>query len=205
MNVSLTISIVSDTATPAVRDIVSRSSPRRVSAAIGPAMKNLITANYLKLGKNKQGFPSTGFWADAVRATRLELEEDGPLIITDKIGVRLRLMGGTITAGQNASSATGAPTKYITIAATAESYGRTAGTFDDLKFVRFGRGQDAPAALVRVQANKKGEKPSDTKTALTVLYWLKKSVNQSPNPNVLPSEAEFNAAIDNALQALLPS
>lgn len=205
MSIALQLSIVRDTASPALKQLEGKVTPRRIGAAIGPAVKNLITANYLTLGKNKQGFPSTGFWANATRATRLELQPDGPLVITDWQGVRQRYFGGTIRAGQGTSSATGQPTKYITIAAIGEAYGKTAGMISDLKFVRFGRGADAPAALVRVSENKSGEKPSDKQVTMTVFYWLKREVTQPANPDVLPSEAELNAAIDKSLNALIPS
>jgi hypothetical protein len=213
-NVVFQLDVVSDTMTPGVEDLVRRQSPGRVSAAIAPAAAQCIKDNYQRQPPNKQGFPSTGFWADAVRATRWEILPDGVMVITDKIGVRQRYFGGVISAGKGISSKTGQPTKYIIAsAASPESYGKLPSEISGLKFVRFGRGQDAPAALVALRATAteiapkkkgKGFAPSAEQIGMVVLFWLKRSVNQKPNPDVLPTSEQMGQALGDALKLAFP-
>jgi hypothetical protein len=214
-NVVFQLDVVNDTMTPGVEEITRAQSPGRVSAAIAPAAAQCIKDNYQRQPPNKMGFPSTGFWADAVRATRWEILPDGVLVITDKLGVRQRYFGGIISAGKGISSATGQSTKYIIASvASPEAYGKLPSEISGLKFVRFGRGQDAPAALVAVRATateispkKRGQgfNPTAQQIGLVVLYWLKRSVTQKPNPNVLPTADEMGRVMGEALMTAFPA
>lgn len=80
--------------------------------------------------------------------------------------------------------------KYLTLPATGEAYGRRARSFSDLRFVPFKRG--AVPALVRKVDGK-----------MEVLFWLKRSVFQRQDRTLLPSdEALLQAAEEGAEEYL---
>ena len=202
--ITIDISKTLDTASPAIQALLARMTPRKIAERLAAPMVLLVKSNFESLPENKHGFPTSGFWKDCSRATGSRIDADGLVVYCNKIGVRQRYFGGTIKAGSEISSFTGQPTKYLVIPANGEAYHHSPARFDRLKFVQFGRGQDAPRALVQVplRGPRKPEKcggPALQPEAQIVLYWLKKQVTQQPNPSVLPSDAEFQATAEKAL------
>lgn len=195
--------ITRDNVTPTLGAVMRNVSPARVRARIGPAVANLMRRHYLTLPRNKMGGTSTNFWQQASDAVRWETDATGVLVITDKIGVRQRLLGGVIRPVK---------AKNLAIPANALSYGKTPAEFASLKFVQFGRGQNAPKALVMQTAVAtqitpkrgagKGFKATASELGKVVMYWLVKEVNQQPNPNVIPTDEQFLNTIEAAIAPL---
>lgn len=208
MSTALTVSlkIVQDTATPELRRIERLVNPGFIAKAVGPALKNCVTDNFRKLPANHMGFPTTGFWKNAVRATSLAILETAAVVTTNQIGVRQRLYGGDIEAGKGTSSKTGKTTQYLVIAARAEAYGKTPGMFNSLVpvFRRIG-GIVRAIALAEASATnisfgrkrKDGTRPvaNHGESGSLIMFWLKKKIHQEANPSVLPSEAQILSVI----------
>lgn len=84
--------------------------------------------------------------------------------------------------------------KYLTIAARAESYGRRARSFDDLKFIPLKGG------ALPVLAKVTGEGKEKT---MEVFYWLKKSVKIPQDRGLLPSDVELLQAAEDGAEDFL--
>ncbi len=171
----------------------------KLGAAVGRKVIGLLRDHLYQRDKtpNALGGKRTHFYAEAARSTHYEVQPDGVLFGIEKVGIRQRLQGGTIRPVNR---------KYLTIPAIAAAHGRRALEFDNLQFVRFGKGASAPAALIEkpAGASVKGKKVAGGKkfTKATgykrrVFYWLVKSVNQKADPGVLPTEGAIRiAALD---------
>jgi hypothetical protein len=115
MSVDLKLTIVDD-ASSALKAKIDKCSSHKV------ALKTLVPCvkhwrNHLSsMPHNRNGWPSTGFWESAaLPISRLSRVEGGTVILeSDKLGLRQRLHGGTISARNH---------KYITIPICAEAYG----------------------------------------------------------------------------------
>ena len=81
---------------------------------------------------------------------------------------------------------------WLTIPAAAESYGRRARSFSDLKFIPFPSGTRALARVKIVMVPGK-RKTLIKKRVPEVLYWLRKSVTLPMDRGLLPSDEEYAA------------
>jgi hypothetical protein len=118
---------------------------------------------------NQLGGERSHFYRKAALGTTLDVDDEGADITVHQTGFRQRLLGGEIHAKN---------VKYLTIPAIAEAYGHPAKDFE-LRFIMFRSGSKALAG-----------KGQDAR----VYYWLKESVNQDPDPSVLPSEDAIRQA-----------
>lgn len=192
MSVALQIKTFDRGATDAVRQLEAELSPSKLSATFGPRCKELTRDHLKRMPRNKRGWPSTGFWEQAARATRWEPRGAGTIaIVVDKIGARQRYLGGPIRP-QIASA--------LTIPISPLSYGKTAKDFPGSFLLKTPKG----AYIVMYgNANGKPLKPESgrkrARTALrgtlVFLFKLSGGVNQKPNPNVLPTPAEYRETI----------
>ena len=181
---------IRDQASAALAALRAGVSPGAMNPAIGAGVVKLFQVWFRNNGTNKQGWPSTGFWADAARNTSWQLVPDGVLISAEKIGVRQRYQGGDIEPGPGKS--------FLTIPARAEAYGKRAGEFDNLVFAWHRKdGKSEPWGLVEASATKvkRGKKRKDGSQKTTteevgglVMFWLVKSVHQDADPSVLPPD-----------------
>jgi hypothetical protein len=210
MSIAGNISVENDTASPWLKDLQGRVTPHAIAAVVGPRCTRLVQRNFVSLGTNKRGWPSTGFYEAAAKATNPQ-EGLGFLdIVINHIGVRQRLMGGDIRPVKAGA---------LTIPAVPEAYGKGAGDFSGLQF-KFvldpERGVMRPALVekARVTHVKVGRKKKDgtrtatadrTSTGLVALFWLSKGVHQVADPRVLPSDAEFLQEFDRSVEALMKS
>jgi hypothetical protein len=197
MSIGYRVSIT-DNATPAVQGLVNRITEGNgirggALEAMGARVAMEMQRNFEALPPNRM-FPgrTTNFWKAASRATSHQVEGLGVVVSVNKIGVRQRFYGGTITPQKG---------KYLTIPARAEAYGKSAREFDNLKFIKFANGT---AALVEKEAIqvKWGRKKKDgtrniksvRETGGGIMYWLKESVTQVADPTVLPSDEKLTEA-----------
>lgn len=193
---------IRDEVTPALAALRESCQPQNVNPAIGTAVKKLFQNHFIGLPSNKQGFPTTNFWADAARSTTWMLLADGVLIRVDKAGVQQRLRGGDIVPGAGKT--------YLTLPATADAYGHRAGEFN-LKFAIVNQdGFQRPALVARrsvaamVTQTKTGKfKHTGDEIGEVVFYWLVRHVHQEPNPDVIPSDDEITTAATDTVQDIV--
>jgi hypothetical protein len=124
----------------------------------------------------------------------------------NNVGIAQRYFGGPITPKDK---------QWLTIPAVAEAYGRPANSFNNLNFVLFRPdlaaliektpGQPSLAKRTRKAKNgviKQIDATNDDKKP-RVIYWLKKEVQQAPDPTVLPTDDEMSeAAVEAGREAL---
>lgn len=112
---------INDRATPALRDKLAMCEPHRVATRIAPVLARHWRDSLAALPRNRQGYPSTGFWEDAARSVTGVAIEGSVLLSADKLGLRQRLYGGAIKK----------KSKMLTIPITAEAYGTTSKDWGD--------------------------------------------------------------------------
>jgi hypothetical protein len=165
--------------------------------------------NFEKYGatnKNKLGGATTSYWlraSDATRATSsggtitVEVfESRGTSGTGGLVGVRRHYTGGgAIKPSGRISEITGKPIQYLTIPIAPAAHGRTVAALMQRLGVDIYRKGSA------LYMHPKGSDRSDSDTAV---FALKKSIGpQRPNPAILPTDAEYYAAINTAVDELL--
>jgi hypothetical protein len=162
---------------------------------------------------NPLGAAKSNYWGQAAKDTSVKVDDDGATITIAHPGVALHYFGGDVEPGVNESTATGQPTKYLTIPASAEAYGHSASEFDDLEVLW---GRNGPFALARKDLTKQqarlvkrrggaGETLSGSSSGAQgeILFWLVSHVHLDPNPYVLPSDEEMGAELQDATDQFL--
>jgi hypothetical protein len=184
---------IQDTAGPAVRRVLEGLGPGRLNPVIGRAAQNHVRDHLFRLNTerpNRLGGRRTNFYAAAARGTQFTTVAEGVLVSVNKLGIRQRFQGGEIkpTGGR----------KFLTIPAIAEAHGRRAGEFNNLRFAMPG-GKPAlvEADATLVKRTKKGFKGT-TSVGGKIIFWLRRSVTQQPDPTVLPSPEALGAAVNRA-------
>jgi len=212
---------IKDPVTPALRQFVKDGKARGWVGAMESGVRRLFIDHFDELERtrpNQWGAPRTHFWAAVSNSVNTSRLANGFLLNISHPHFRQRLQGGTIRAGRNASWATGRPTKYLTIPARAEAYGKTSYEFKgelSLVFRRVGGQVRAVALAMNPRSrysgvhyitayNAKGKKVRRRqRTKITegplVYYWLVESVTQEPDPSVMPTEQDMTDAATNAL------
>lgn len=202
MSVALKVNVLNLGMSDAMREARRQLTPSQLRATVGPLLR-MQTRDHLKnLPGNKKGWPSTGFWEDAARATRWEAEGDAVRIVVDKIGVRQRYLGGPITPQVKGA---------LTIPISPIAYGKTVADFPGSFLMKTPKG-----AYIVMYANEgvnKGRafKPEARRrralhalrATLIFLFKLSGGVNQKPDPNVLPTSAEYRATVFAAVRERL--
>lgn len=160
--------------------------------AIGRGVAELFRRHlfaYNQSHPNKLGGSRTNFYTAAGRATSHEVTPTGILISIAKLGIRQRLLGGTITPRQK---------KFLTIPAVPEAHGKRAGEFSNLKFAYAETPSGAMAPALVVKENTTGLRPRGGAKSPPgrAIFWLSKRVYQQPDPGVLPDVAEIRRAAD---------
>ncbi len=166
--------------------------------------------NFEKYGATKKnsfgGANTTSYWlraSDATRATSsggtitVEVfESRGTGGTGGLVGVRRHYTGGgTIKPSGRISEITGKPIQYLTIPIAPAAHGRTVAALMQRLGVDIYRKGSA------LYMHPKGSERSDSDTAV---FALKKSIGpQRPNPAILPTDLEYYAAINTAVDELL--
>lgn len=188
MSATVTVSVKDRGATEAVRELERELSPAKLQHTYGPRCKELTRDHLKRLPRNKRGWPSTKFWERAARATTWEPRQNGAIaVVVSLVGVRQRYLGGHI-----------APVKAdaLTIPISPLSYGKTVKDFPGSFLLRTKKG----AYIVMATELGKGRRQQrrgvkNLRAALVFLFKLVDSVDQAPNPNVLPTPAEYRATV----------
>lgn len=209
MSLAIKISM-QDWATPRVQALLRRVSDggERVSLRAknlaGEAVAQLFRRNFIALNgsrANDMGGKRTNFYARAAKATDFVRTSTGIELIVDLQGVRQRVLGGEIHP-VNA--------KFLAIPARAEAYGRSPREFNNLRFAVLPRGGpvliEAEASRVKIGKQRKdGSRKVQNKgeTGGLVMFWLKRSVTQRPDPTVIPVRSAIYAEVIKALEAIV--
>lgn len=198
MSLAIKTSVV-DHATPAIAAKLAQCEPSRLRAIIAPALTRHVQTHLLSNGKNKRGWPSTGFWAGAARATSWQAVDSGGknvsvVISVNQIGVRQRYYGGRI-----------APVKAraLAIPISPVSYGHVPSDFPGLILVKTRKGaylcqRDAGAIGKETRTSYKsrrrglgGNAASRQRASLNFLFKLQKSVIQSGDKSIIPAPEQL--------------
>ena len=171
---------------------------------IGQAIADVLVAHCEELDAERgHGFGVSGFYEGAARSTGFTQERGFPEVVVMQTGVAQRSHGGTIRARNVEYLAI--PNSFSeTIAAT---YSHSPREFGNLEVV-FGRQKDTgaigPVGLKAASDEEGAEMPHGTSRQRRllreqadfddVLFWLKREVWQSPDPTVLPADAELEDA-----------
>ena len=199
MSVSFSIDL-KDSASAALKAKMAKTSGQRLNAFVGPAVALEVKHNFLSLGHNKQGWPTTNFWAGAARSTNWSSLVDGVVVSCNQIGVRQRYHGGEIKP-VNA--------KFLTIPISPVSYGHVAADFPGLFLMTTKTGaylvQSGQSVSEKTGsfggAKKLGGNSKRRKFAsLNFLFILKASVTQEADPSVLPTDERITQVALEALQ-----
>ena len=205
MSTETVIVVTRDTANPAIDALVARMTPQRLSAVVGPECEDLTRRHIAGLGKNKRGWPSTGFYEKAADATMWEPHPEGALVRVCKLGMRQRFHGGPISPVHKGA---------LAIAISPVSYGRSPSEFPGLfliktpkgaYLVQYGENVEPRTSNVEPRTGKKrnelGGKGARRRSAtLNFLFKLSSGVDQEADPDVLPTHAELRAASFAAIQ-----
>ena len=202
-----TVRIVTDTATPALREFIDQLTPARLAGRVGPKVQRLTMEHLAALGGNVKGYPSTRFYEKFARNVRWLPDERGvamailPAVVQGRtVGLGLRVFGGTISPKS---------VSMLAIPISPVSYGHVPSDFPNLFLLKTAKG----AYLCQ-----KGEQISEktgrmvgrrglggnvgrrVRADLIFLFKLVASVTQEGNRDVLPSDDEYLAT---ALQAVV--
>lgn len=131
---------------------------------------------------NKLGGERTNWWqrvADSVQNPTL-IGDTGVKITINHLGFALKVFGGTITPKTKAS---------LTIPQAPEAHGRTVATFQQETGIQLFLLRKKGGALSNLLAGFVGD------GTIKVFYILAKSVTQQPDPEALPDQGRFEAAL----------
>ena len=120
MSVNISFNVM-ENATEAIRVKVAQCQPARVARALAEPLAEHWRMHLGQLPRNQHGYPSTGFWRAAEKATRGRAVGSAVVLECNKLGVRQRLYGGIIQMGD----------KMLTIPICAGAYGKLASEFGD--------------------------------------------------------------------------
>jgi hypothetical protein len=186
---------INDQASPALKAFLVSMKSSSVLAVMATAVKKEVQDHLLGRPANKKGYPTTNFYKRAARATNSRVDGQRAWVsITGPIGIVQRFFGGLIKA---------LTTKFLTLPARAESYGKRARDFNFLEFAmaknQWGALQPALVETRRTEF-KVGRKKKDGTQTVTptrsiigggVYFWLTRSVDQDPDPNVIPKNEDM--------------
>lgn len=197
MSIALDMNLSGDVAMESLlgRLDLSKGLPQGLKEEVGASERDLVARHFESLPANKRGWPTTGFFKRAARATNFATTPDGAMVsVPEPIGLRQRYLGGTIAARN---------VKNLALPANAETYGKTPREFSNLKLMFFKKAGELRAYLAETASSQvaigrkpnKAGKRSVTWTGSTLggrpMFWLKPSVNQQADPTILPSREEM--------------
>ena len=202
------ISIVKDTATPAVRSLLRGLTPERLAARLGPPLEKLTKDHLAALGPNKNNWPTTHFYKKYAPNVKWFPRPDGvciaipPAIIHGReAGLGLRVYGGMIAPRR---------VSMLAIPISPVSYGHVPGDFPGLFLLKTLKGAylcqkaeyEGPG-IKRQKGVKRGLLGGNSgrrlKAEINFLFKLQASVTQAGDRDVLPSDDEYQAAAIKAL------
>ena len=203
-----TIDIVDNTAALLAR-VGSIATEKGMNSAMAEEVRDYTKKWFVRLNSeraHKGGGKRTNFYKSVKDSVNTVDTPSGFVLNITHVGIRQRWLGGPIVAGKSgkANPRTGKVPTLLTISACADSYGKPAWEFNNLRFAILG----GKPALVEAEATQikivKAGKTGKRRIKVTgstlevaagkkrkVFYWLKHSVYQNPDPTIMPTESEF--------------
>lgn len=204
MSVATSITISQDTATPAIAAKIAKCSPARLGKVLGQPLATFFRVHLKSNPRNKRGWPSTGFWEEAADSVQFIPQENGVILRADKQGLRQRWKGGPISPQKG---------KAIAFAISPASYGKFPRDFPGLFLVKTKRGAylcrhlgEFSGKTGRLKKDRAGGNITRRHQTLGLEFLFKLSfgLNQTGNPDVIPSEDQFAevamAAVERSVQ-----
>jgi hypothetical protein len=169
------------------RDIEGGKNVNGVNGFISREMAKGVRDHLVRIAPSRHktamrlGAAPTGHLTDGAQAVSARPSDEGVVIDLPIPGIRRAFQDVTIVPVMS---------KWLTIAATGEAYGRRARSFADLRFIPF---RENLAALARKGPD--GE--------MDVMFWLKKSVFQRQDRTLLPSDEELLQMAEDGAEAFI--
>lgn len=178
---------ITDHATPFLDRLINAAASPALRHVVGRSGRNKYVSHFQALDRARhRAHVAFHFYGRAARNTSYRVAGDDVSIVVSQEGVAQRYFGGTVRARR---------VKALTIPARPEAEGKSAREFPDLFPVRkktgLGGGQ-AKGFLARKDGNR-----------IRVMYWLRASVHQDPDPSVIPSDNALWAAIEPDLDSFI--
>ncbi|HNQ90830.1 MAG TPA: hypothetical protein PKM73_19625 [Verrucomicrobiota bacterium] len=204
----LTVHIDSGAMKVAMNDLARLSErPRSILQAAARSVVRSLQDHFRdrdQKSSNRLGGHRTHWWASVARSTQIASIDDTQAVVSiSEPGFGLKVGGGTIRPKL---------AKWLAIPATAEAHGRRPKTYTmttgiGLRFVPAGSGK---AMLVQAEGTligpkRKGKHTKGREVGGLVVYWLRKSVTQSKDPNALPDRDKLEHSALDAAEAQLRS
>jgi hypothetical protein len=200
--IGVTIDVTKNTAGPALARLRTFLESQDSKEVIGFAARKTVRGHLAELESsraNTLGGPRSHYYGSARKATNFSVSGDTVTVSINQVGIRLHYFGGTVRAGKNISSKTGRPTRFLTIPATGESYGKSAASFDNLVLLW---GKNGPYALAR--GNETNRMTRDGLRRVMepgqVLFGLKVQVEMDADPDIIPGEDQLSEEIGKAVR-----
>jgi hypothetical protein len=198
------VTIVLDTATPLLSRLRDEAARGDLVLVGGRAAGQLVRDHLVQLNTERHRY-GRGYYAQAAQSVTVTKVGQGAAISITQTGFRQRLFGGPIDPVNS---------KFLTIPASPEAYGRRAGEFPDLEMTKTMDENGTlrwalvrrPSTPIRFQHRKQADGSIKTKIVpgLTrgaeVMFWLVAHVNQEPDPTVLPADDFISATALAAMQ-----
>ena len=209
-----------------IQQLEERLGAERLNRVLGRAARNAVRSHLIEKNLSTQnafGATKSNYYGAAAHSTSFSADEDSAVVTIHQVGMSLHYYGGTVYPGAHTSVTGAKPTRYLTIPACAEAYGKHASEFGDTLEVLWGR--KGPFAL-SLKATDNPERPGASKAenrallkkAVTlsfldkrtaqlerVMFWLVKEATIRPDPTVIPDEDEFGDAIRESVENYLTS
>lgn len=179
---------------------------------IGRDVQTLVTEHLQRFDRdhpNKLGGKRTHFYGSMAESVTLESDATEARVTIHDVAINQAIFGGRIQARN---------VKYLTIPAIAEAHGMTAREWDSthpslvpvfsrtggLHVAALAEARSTPVGKGAPRRTKKGEvrQKAESRTGGRVVFWLTRSVDQNPTPNVVPGDAEVLPTIERALEGL---
>lgn len=180
---------ITNHATPMLRRLQGAVVSGALANAMGVGARNRIQGHLHRINgerPNRLGGRRTNFYSAAAKSTHMDAVPGEITVTVSQVGFRQRFEGGRIRPVNK---------KFLTIPATAEAHGRRASEFADLIFVILGgRPALVRARQTRISTGGRRVRGLSSTTGMEVLFWLRREVNQKPDPSVLPTDAEISEA-----------
>ncbi|HTB86027.1 MAG TPA: hypothetical protein VK742_20445 [Candidatus Sulfotelmatobacter sp.] len=208
MNVTPAITIT-DNVTPELEKLIAKTKPDQLARIARQPLETFTRVHLASNGRNKKGWPSTGFWESASRATTATATGGAVEISINKLGVRQRVLGGHI-GPVNA--------KALAIPISPVSYGHLPREFPGLFIINTPKGGYLVQYGETTTTNAKGatrthgighagggNSQSRQRATLNFLFKLVAGVDQAPDPTAVPSADEFTEVAMSAIHRSLAS
>jgi hypothetical protein len=197
--IGMEINVSRSTALPVVAHLAAGLEAERFLPYLAEATTQQVEQHLRDLDErpNRLGGARTHYFQQASEHTTWEIDGDTALIRIQAPGINLRYFGGVIRAGVSQAACgptSGRATRYLTIPAAPEAYGRRACDIPDL-VVLWGR--NGPYALGRRSQRSQAVQGGGGTSAefREVLFILKESVTVAADPTVLPTPEAIAATI----------